>query len=140
MRTLVLFVLFCFVLFALVCACVSGDAYVFAYPYAWTVNFEMGLEGIASAGDSACNSERISVSTSERISAGADDSNGMSASNSVDISISCRRSKKLQFSLRNPYRNLNLLAPEHQMPIWVGSTCTRREPVLQIQRILKLER
>ena len=119
MRSLVLFVLFCFVLFALVCACASGDAYVFAYPYAWTVNFEMGLEGIDSAGDSACNSERISVSTSERISAGADDSNGMSASNSVDIHITCQRSKNAPFSLRPPYQNLNFLAPEHQMPIWV---------------------
>ena len=116
-----LFCLFCCVLFALVCAFVSGDAYVLAYryPYAWTVNFEMGLEGIHSACDSACNSERISVSTSERISAGADDSNCMSAINSVDIHIICQRSKSAHFSLRTPYQNLNFLAPEHQMPIWV---------------------
>ncbi len=60
---------------ALVCVFVSGNAYLLAYPYAWTVNFEMRLEGIDSAGDSACNSERISASTSELISAGADDSN-----------------------------------------------------------------
>ena len=123
----------------LVCAFVSGDAYLFAYPYAWTVNFEMRLEGIDSAGDSACNSERISVSTSERVSAGTDDSNCMSASNSVHIYIICRRSKNVQFSLRTPYQNLNFLAPGHQMPIWVGFTCTRTEPILQIQRILKLE-
>ena len=124
---------------ALVCVVVSGDAYLFAYPYAWTANFEMRLEGIASAGDSACNSELISASTSEPISAGADDSNCMSASNSFNISINCRRSKNVQFSLRKPYQNFNFLAPEHQMPIWVGSTCTRTEPILQIQRILKLE-
>ena len=92
-----LFCFFCVVLLALVCAFVSGNVYVFAYPYAWTVNFEMGLEGIDSAGDSVCNSERISVSTSERISAGADDSNCMSASNSVDIHIICQRSKKHLF-------------------------------------------
>ena len=79
---------------ALVCVFVSGDVYLFAYPYAWTVNFELRLEGIDSAGDSACNSERISATTSEPISAGTDDSNCMSANNSVDISINCLRSKK----------------------------------------------
>ena len=126
-----MFCLFCFVLLALVCVLVSGDAYVFAYPYAWTVNFEMRLEGIDSAGDSACNSERISVSTSERISAGTADSNCMSASNSVDISISCRRSKNVQFSLRTLHQILNFLAPEHQIPIWVGFACTRTESIFK---------
>ena len=77
----------------------------------------MRLEGIDSAGDSACNSERISVSTSERISAGTADSNCMSASNSEDVSISCRRSKNVQFSLRTLHQILNFLAPEHQMPV-----------------------
>ena len=116
----------CFVLFDLLVlrcrlcfACSWRFSDVITYPYAWTVNFEMRLEGIDSAGDSACNSERISVSTSERISAGTADSNCMSASNSVDICIICRRSKIAHFSLRAPYQNLNLLAPEHQMPIWV---------------------
>ena len=104
---------------ALVCVFVSGDAYVFAYPYAWTVNFEMRLERIDSAGDSACNSERISASTPELISAGTDDSNCMSASNLVDISMICRRSKHVQFSLRTPYQNLNFLALEHRIPIWL---------------------
>ena len=79
----------------------------------------MRLEGIDSAGDSACNSERISASTSEPISAGADDSNCMSASNLVEISMICRRSQHVQFSLRTPYQNLYFLATEHQMPIWV---------------------
>ena len=69
------------------------DAYVFAYRYAWTVNFEMRPDGMDSAGGSACNSERISVSTSERISAGADDSNCMLANNSVDFCIIRQRSK-----------------------------------------------
>ena len=112
-------VLFCFVLLALMCAVVPGNAYVFAYPYAWTTNFEMRLERIDLAGDSACNSERISASTSEPISTGTDDSNCMSASNCVDNSIICRRSKSVQFSLRTPYQDLNFLATEHQMPIWV---------------------
>lgn len=113
------FVLVCFVLLALICVFVPGNAYIFANPYAWTANFEMRLERIDSAGDSACNSERISASTSEPISAGSDDSNCMSASNFVDISMICRRSKNVQFSLRTPYQDLNFLATEHQMPIWV---------------------
>ena len=102
---------------------VPGNACVFANPYAWTANFEMRLERIDSAGDSAgdsaCNSERISASTSEPISAGSDDSNCMSASNFVDISMICRRSKNVQCSLRTPCQNLTFWDTEHQKPIWV---------------------
>ena len=115
----VCFVLFCFILLALICVFVLGNAYVFANPCAWTANFEMRLERIDSAGDSASNSERISASTSEPISAENDDSNCMSANNFVDISMICRRSTNVQFSLRTPYQDLNFLATEHQMPIWV---------------------
>ena len=82
------------------------------YPYAWTVNFEMRLEGI-----SAGNSEGISAGNSGGIS--ADDSKGVSTGNSVGISMSCRHSKTVPFSLITPYQNLNFLAPEHRIPIWV---------------------
>ena len=88
---------------------------VITYPYAWTVNFEKRLEGIDSACISAGRSERISAGNS--VSMSADGSNLMLANNSVDISIFCRRSKNVQFSLRTPYHNLNFLAPDHQMPI-----------------------
>ena len=98
---------------------VHEHARVFANPDAWTANFEMRLERIDSAGDSECNSERISASTSEPISAEGDDANCMSASNFVDISMICRRSKNVQFSLRTHYQDLNFLATKHQMPIWV---------------------
>ena len=68
---------------------VPGKAYVFANPYAWTVNFEMRLEGIDSACISAGRSERISAGNS--VSMSANGSDFMLASNSVDISIICRR-------------------------------------------------
>ena len=113
-----LFCLCCFVLLALVCLFVSGDAYVFAYPYAWTVNFEMRLEGIDSACISACRSECISARNS--VSMSADGSNFMLASISVDILIVCRRSKNVPFSSTTLYQNLDFLAPKHKIPKRAG--------------------
>ena len=109
----------CFVLFDLfvlrcrlcfVCSWRFCD--VITYPYAWTVNFEMRLEGIDSACILAGRSERISAGDS--VSMSADGSNFMLASNSVDISIICRRSKNVPFPSTTLYQNLDFLAPKHQ--------------------------
>ena len=80
---------------ALVCVFVSGNAYLLAYPYAWTVNFEMRLEGNDLACISAGRSERISAYTLGSIS--ADGSKCMSIGNSIEISIISRLSKMYHF-------------------------------------------
>ena len=93
----------CFVLFDLfvlrcrLCfACSWRFCDVITYPYAWTVNFEMRLEGIDSACISARRSERISAGNS--VSMSADGSNFMLVSVSVNMFIACRRSKNVPFS------------------------------------------
>ena len=63
------------------------------------------------------NSEDISGGNSGGIS--ADDSKGISKGNSVRISMICWHSKTVPFSLITPCQNLNFLAPEHRIPIWV---------------------
>ena len=61
----------------------------------------MRLEGNDSACNSAGHSERISACNSDSIS--ADDSKCMSVGNSLAISIICRLSKNVPFSLITPY-------------------------------------
>ena len=63
------------------------------------------------------NSDGISAGNSGCIS--ADDSKGISTGNSAGISMMFRHSKTVPFSLITPYQNLNFLAPEHRIPIWV---------------------
>ena len=67
--------------------------------------------------NSAGNSGRISAGNSGGIS--ADDSKGISTGNSVGISKMLQHSKTVPFSLTTPYQNLNILAPEQDIPIWV---------------------
>ena len=67
--------------------------------------------------NSAGNSGGISAGNSGGIS--ADDSKGISTGNSVRISMICRHSKTAPFSVITPHQNLNFLAPDHRIPIWV---------------------
>ena len=47
------------------------------------------------------------------------DSAGNSAGHSIEISIIYRLSKSVPFSLITPYQNLNFLALEPRIPIWL---------------------
>ena len=49
-----------------------------------------------------------------------DDLKDISASNLVSISMFCRHSKSVPVSLIHLYQNLDFLALEHRIPIWLG--------------------